>query len=1206
MAAVNSSLTGADYVSLVKGTAIEFDDSDKRVCRSGGMWTKADADEFADVVVNSRGLHVTLTKMSTTFGVISNDSKAQLQRDLNKIIEALWGSWDTAYQEIDTRSENEENKSLLWTAVAGHLFSLWDAAIQYDDDPRFRTIFEKYVGYRVREQRKVKVKSEERASHGRDTPKESANTNANESTEESGPTGRLRPKSPTKPRTPVKRNASLSTSPTRTPKRPRIVKPECDADPSWTGNTIPLSMISLLVSRDTNWTGVGLPSDGFHVKPISAFLSPGQAALYDATSISTWLLSEKVDWKPEHERLVVLTPDDNYERSVDKDLDELVDIIAQQHRNNQVQVKMKLVSTTPVTEAAPIDPARTAHTVAEETEAVDDVDGVAFLLEDIQIHDGDSRGDDLSPLKTTVINIPPPPPEKIAPAEILMANFTKNQYNEARAFFNLPPVKKMKAEQVKIKWITKLLWPHQIMFLCQGTRKLIQNGSLFEADEQGLGKTLQTVGLIWLNKLMVYMDESIQYWRQSGSNPDSDEKKFVRLHEHLQADAPKGSKCPSAKHWPIQCRCQPDSFTATIPVSRRPSIVYPHVIRTIPAWAKEVDEFSDAECPFLFSALIGNASQKNLTGYTRVIKGSVRPLNSREEEVPAECIQPDDGTEEYPSSASGYVILSNHQSAQKHVFKLVKNVSFHIIAVDESHLSTGPTSSFMTQLLYGYASTGNIMDEISSDEELHADSYPSSFVFISGTPWKDIKDVQCYWKIITGQIQALRAIWQRVNDTHSEDLLTTTASEHKAILDFDFNLTHAKNRDKTQTHSRKKWGDPELKAHGEEFGACMAALTIRRTNNTRIPEPFPFNTPIVGLKRLHVHNVEVSYNEDEKNTCNAFVGTLQSNFGGSRFGKKENTTVDNGPGKKKDNTIDMNMLNTMFSTQIETCQAVASLPSVARLINDGAFDEWGDLSNTVAGKPNVKFTMTNMKEFGYHNKEDHLRKKVAAACKNDPKIRQIREIIKGIMKDDDKDIKAAKARQLRDPDKFVGDPEDYLQKIAVVSQSVFTTLTIFDVMEQEFPEVDFGMINGWKTQQETAEVINSFQDEVDEKSEKGVFKSAKRPRVLVAVTRNVSTGINLHRGNHLIIAEPSPDPSQEAQTGSRQHRIGQQRECWIYRLHADGMKVEELVRDKKKKREWLMAAAKEMGYRVVGADQDEGDDDFIEDENESEAIDDDD
>ncbi|KAH5051354.1 hypothetical protein HBI81_257120 [Parastagonospora nodorum] len=113
MAVVNSSLIGADYVSLIKGTAIEFDDSDKRVCRSGGMWTEADIDEFTDVVVNSRGLHITPAKMSTTFGVISNNSEAQLQRDLNKIIEALWGSWDTAYQEIDTQSENEENKSLL-------------------------------------------------------------------------------------------------------------------------------------------------------------------------------------------------------------------------------------------------------------------------------------------------------------------------------------------------------------------------------------------------------------------------------------------------------------------------------------------------------------------------------------------------------------------------------------------------------------------------------------------------------------------------------------------------------------------------------------------------------------------------------------------------------------------------------------------------------------------------------------------------------------------------------------------------------------------------------------------------------------------------------------------------------------------------------------------------------------------------------------
>ncbi|KAF2023023.1 hypothetical protein EK21DRAFT_119153 [Setomelanomma holmii] len=939
-------------------------------------------------------------------------------------------------------------------------------------------------------------------------------------------------------------------------KRPRyITAPINDSGHLWKGNFIALEQMSLIVSRDPKWKGHSIPFD-VHVKHLRAFVTRPGNTLCDTSGIEAWLRSHALKWDPLNEKLLLLTPDDLYGTDLREDVDQLIPVIMLQHAANQSTIKLKIE---PLRSTSPRQPVLSA---SEPTPPVEGIAQGPLNLKDLfSVFEG-LTGPPVPKCREVVI--PPPVADDIKLAETLMARWSTPQYNEARVFFRLPTVEIMVAELVKVKWIRKCLWPHQIMFMYQAVQLFVNYGSMFNADEQGLGKTLETVTQVWLNKLVDYMDMSIDMSRGAKDVIPTDEQGSPKLHRHLPADAEVGSRCPSTDLWPVTCRCEPGSPTMVIPSSRRPSVVYCNVIRTIPAWAQEVDEFCDEDCPFQLKAVICSANQDNSTGSTRVIEGSKRPASSYQSTVPKRALQYGFGRCYANRSASHYVLVTNTASADKHMFALLDDrVSFHMIAVDESHEVTGENSHFVKNQIRPHMCNLEDITRFEDGTLLECDRQPTFFMFVSGTPWKDITDLKPFWPVIVRQISAIRAIWKSEGE---KSLLDKTEADHKRISEFEFSIE--KKKELKRKAKLPKWDNEDLKAHGAEIGACMAMITIRRTNSTRMPEAFPFNTPIICLPPLKDVRIEVDYSTAQRAACNNFVSALKK-------------TLVSDAGSKKTSSI--RELNRSFSKQVETGQALASLPSLDGLLADGSFEEWASSNNQ------IKFTKVNMDIVGYNNKSHQLRKDVATSCETDPKISKVVDIIKGVMRNDAEDMRKAEASKKRSPKQFIGEPSDHLQKVVVVSQSLLTTLTTYDILEKKFPEMDIGLITGWLDARNSATVFEAFQDEMC--NDKSAFKHLTRPRLLIATVRNMSTGVNLHRANHLIIMEPSANPSQDLQLASREHRIGQKRSCFIYRLMGKDLEIEQLVTNRKKKRLWLISAALAMDLDVPDEDELSSDED---------------
>jgi len=74
------------------------------------------------------------------------------------------------------------------------------------------------------------------------------------------------------------------------------------------------------------------------------------------------------------------------------------------------------------------------------------------------------------------------------------------------------------------------------------------------------------------------------------------------------------------------------------------------------------------------------------------------------------------------------------------------------------------------------------------------------------------------------------------------------------------------------------------------------------------------------------------------------------------------------------------------------------------------------------------------------------------------------------------------------------------------------------------------------------------------------FRENDKHRVFLASLGSSGEGLNLFRGNHVILVDPWWNPSIEKQAVARLHRIGQKRKVTIYRLLASGSIEERLLR----------------------------------------------
>ncbi|ENI02155.1 hypothetical protein COCC4DRAFT_145604 [Bipolaris maydis ATCC 48331] len=194
------------------------------------------------------------------------------------------------------------------------------------------------------------------------------------------------------------------------------------------------------------------------------------------------------------------------------------------------------------------------------------------------------------------------------------------------------------------------------------------------------------------------------------------------------------------------------------------------------------------------------------------------------------------------------------------------------------------------------------------------------------------------------------------------------------------------------------------------------------------------------------------------------------------------------------------------------------------------------------------------------------------------------------MAHDDGDRNAAQKLKDQDPTSFIGTPDDYLQKIVVTAQQPMSAVVIHDVLQSALPDVGITLFLATMNDKDKEIIISSFNDTtvVDDKKtaqnadgkEVMMFMHKNRPRILVGVQRVLSTGLNLQRGNHIILAEPSNNPSEVLQMEKRCHRLGQQRKCYVYDLIAKNVRIEEVIRDKREMRVFLQTVAEQVGIEV--------------------------
>jgi hypothetical protein len=358
----------------------------------------------------------------------------------------MGGGYDKALEALNHHARASYSPEC-WHAVADRVFQEWDSAVVYGKHTSFRDLFQKFVMYRKNNKAPKYNKTRPR---GTVTPKREDRSQSSAS---------FHPPA----LTPTKRHAGRSVTfdqPVR--KFAAYTRPTCCTDPSWRGNDIGVKIMSMFVSREADWTGEGTPKDS-KVRQISSFLPDGSDILSDPTTIVEWLTSSEIRWDPEKESAKIFNPEKGFHLCINDDPEALIVAIMSQHSQNQPWLKLRI---TPKDGAILND---VAHL------RLDDEEPTELELDELDMSGREVEAVTLEKSDLPLLDVAPPSTREIGDAERLMARFTKEAYNEARVFFQLEPVKIMTTEKVRVRWIRRTLFPHQLLFLHQAILMLIEH-----------------------------------------------------------------------------------------------------------------------------------------------------------------------------------------------------------------------------------------------------------------------------------------------------------------------------------------------------------------------------------------------------------------------------------------------------------------------------------------------------------------------------------------------------------------------------------------------------------------------------------------------------------------------------------------------------------------------------------------------------------
>ncbi|KAI4955160.1 hypothetical protein J4E91_001018 [Alternaria rosae] len=326
----------------------------------------------------------------------------------------------------------------------------------------------------------------------------------------------------------------------------------------------------------------------------------------------------------------------------------------------------------------------------------------------------------------------------------------------------------------------------------------------WNCDEQGLGKTLQNAGLIWLLKVLHQMDNSISESRK---------------------DTTTGKRKHCSKDDPVSfCQLLADSVQVSTELSHgalgiSQQAVHGHLYGGIydTSLGEEVEYLCDKKSPFKLTPIICHGEALNSGGTTNILSTNKRAGSKFDAAIDISefsCDQYGD----FEGAVSAYVLIT----APKNITKQVKTplgsgANFQLHVVDESHKSKGQGSGFAKTLRSSTSSKEDMIGCQLEGGKLNIQDRQAEFLFLIGTTFTEPKDLAPFWTIAQIQVRVLLPRWEREKKAYD---LKRMHSDHMELLGFDIKLAVHQTNAKPSKPSKTRENSLDV------FGHLLTLISI--------------------------------------------------------------------------------------------------------------------------------------------------------------------------------------------------------------------------------------------------------------------------------------------------------------------------------------------------------------------------------------------
>ena len=689
--------------------------------------------------------------------------------------------------------------------------------------------------------------------------------------------------------------------------------------------------------------------------------------------------------------------------------------------------------------------------------------------------------------------------------------------------------------QITLPGFKHTLYLHQVLLI---TWCFTQHRDFFGGiigDEQGLGKTYSALLLITFNHLLV----------QNARDIKNDRKDNAPQRRH-RADGESGP-CPSAKHWPIQCRCEVGSCTAKLPFRLGPTlIVAPAPL--LSNWTEEFDNLFDGNpmgpCPAMI-LLIGHTSAPSAQrpGYGRNM------TKLRTEKAVTE--KGDKDIYIGHSDQTQYIILTTSGSVEGQILNVVghfeevqvkyipprsrkvcirtsmqlipntRHISWAMVVIDELHLIKNEKSHFHR----------TILRRLRGQPMLWA---------MSGTPFeKGPADLGTY-------IKFLRRNWKTNIDPSDETkkAYDLCSEENLQNIQFAFNALQRQQTAKGGDYVMSTSELANLQAWVDRFGLVLEAIMIRRTGDSLGLD----GKPLVELPKLNYNNQlncvlpDPVQQDKVVKDVEAFIDDLRAVLRLEREKQKEEWERKH-PGQ----SCPIGWAVGRFEALQYQTRPICSFPGLMKI------------------KKEFKggWNLHNLDEKGWfddNSTDSPIKRHIDMLYDTSAKLHHLDQVLNEMYVNNQAIIQNPTDQNGKKKKK---------DKIVIISCFPVCTLIVYEWVRKFHPEFHVAIYGSHQRPKHRQAIIHSYQETMTVSGNRVVRLVPAETDIIVGTIGTIGTGHTLHYGRRITLLEPQHLLTHEEQAIKRAHRLGQDREVIANRMVNKDMMLEAILSNKTALRKFI-------------------------------------